>query len=449
MLTGTCLGPNLLPGKVLVLSLRDELSCILESITIAHKERYHACTRPMKIAFVTSYDARDRASWNGCGYYQARCLQASGSSVDYIGPLVTPHRSVRAIKRSIYDRFTAKTYTWNRDRLVVRNYARQISTKLRRSDADIVFSGISPGSQPVAYLECKQPIVIWTDATLASVVNWYPFMRKMCQETVRDGLTNERAALERASLVIYSSDFAAQEAVRHYQLPPSKVRVVPFGPILDCDRKVSDITEMIGRRPRDKCRLLFPAYDWFGKGGDIAYLVAENLNRHGLETELIIAGSSGEFEGRVPKFVKALGSISKNSPAGEELLDRLFTEAHFVILPSRFDACPHALAEANSYGVPCLSTTVGGIPTAIRDGVNGRMFPLEADVSEYCTFISELMNNRSRYEELALSAFCEYETRLNWRTAGETVSGLLATLAQQLGVAEQHSQISGQPMALV
>ena len=57
---------------------------------------------------------------------------------------------------------------------MVRDYARQIARQLAKLDVDIVFSPQSPNSQPIAYLDCRQPIVTWTDAPWAAVVDFYP-----------------------------------------------------------------------------------------------------------------------------------------------------------------------------------------------------------------------------------------------------------------------------------
>jgi glycosyltransferase involved in cell wall biosynthesis len=384
----------------------------------------------VKLAFVTSYDARQRNSWNGCGYYQAKCLQDATVSVEYIGPLAEKYWKIRRAKELFYGRALKKVYTYNRDALLIRYYKRQISSELANLNADVVFSGISPGSQPVAYLDCKQPIVIWTDATIAGVIGWYSVFSNLCRETMRDAIANERSALERARLVLYSSDWAAQSAINHYALPASKIRVVPFGPILDCDRNTVDIAAMVDRRPTNKCKLLFVGGKWHGKGGDVAYRVTAALNESGLETELTIVGCRPSFEnGVVPSFVKPLGYVSNKTKEGMERISDLFAESHFLILPSREDACPHVLAEANSFGVPCISTNVGGITTAIRDGLNGRTFPLDAPVTEHCAYISNLMARYTEYRNLALSSFNEYQSRLNWSVAGTTVRQLLREIA--------------------
>ncbi len=79
-------------------------------------------------------------------------------------------------------------------------------------------------------------------------------------------------------------------------------------------------------------------------------------------------------------------------------------------------------------GVPCLSTTVGGIPTMIHNDVNGRLFAPNAEISEYCDYISNLFSNYDHYQNLALAAFGEYESRLNWQVAGQKVKDLLMTI---------------------
>ena len=378
---------------------------------------------------MTTYDARRKNGFNGCGFYAAQALAAQGVSIDYLGPLDGRFWKVYLAKQYYYGRLRKKEYNIERDRLMVRQYSAEVARKLSRLNVDIVFSGLSPGSQPIAYLECKQPIVIWTDATIGSVVQWYPHFANLCAESVRDGIANERSALGRCQLAIYSSDWAARTAISIYQLPPSRVKVVPFGPILDCDRTLTDVRSLVESRSDRKCNLLFLASNWEFKGGEIALKVVAELNRSGLETQLTVVGCRVPPGEHLPPYVRVLGFLNKNTAEGLSQLNRVLAEAHFLILPTRADACPHAFAEANSFGVPCVATDVGGVATAVRDGLNGTTLPFSAPVSQYCAYISDLMSNYSLYKQLALSSFHEYETRLNWSVAGITVKRLLDEIA--------------------
>ncbi|MFB8791755.1 MAG: hypothetical protein U7123_23655 [Potamolinea sp.] len=68
---------------------------------------------------------------------------------------------------------------------------------------------------------------------------------------------------------------------------------------------------------------------------------------------------------------------------------------------------------------------MGGITTVIKDDVNGKTFSTSASIAEYCSYLYDLFDDYSRYKELALSSFNEYQTRLNWSVAGQAVKKLL------------------------
>ena len=385
----------------------------------------------MKIAYVTTYDATDRNAFGGRGYYMARSLNDQSTALEYIGPLEEKYSWLLKSKEYIYNnRVVKKRYTRERDRLLIMDYARQISRKLSGLDVDVIFSPMSLGSQPVAYLECKQPIVIWTDATFAGALDFYPHLRSsmLCKETISAGIANERAVLNRCDLAIYWSEWAAQTAIEHYQIDPAKVKVVPVGPNLECHRDLDDIRAMVDSRPSHTCKLLFLGMEWHRKGGDIAFEVAKELNNTGLNTELTVVGCQPLVDEPLPSYVKSLGYINKSTPEGAYRIDRLLAEAHFLILPSRAEAFGMIFCEASSFGVPSLTAHVGGIPTAVRDGVNGKTFSSDASIEEYCMFIAELFSDYAQYKNLALASFHEYRSRLNWSVAGQTVKHLLNEL---------------------
>lgn len=47
------------------------------------------------------------------------------------------------------------------------------------------------------------------------------------------------------------------------------------------------------------------------------------------------------------------------------------------------------------------------------------------NATKYCNYIIDLMSDYERYEELALSSFNEYKTRLNWDVAVSEVKKLI------------------------
>lgn len=384
----------------------------------------------MKIAYATTYDARSLTGsdeWSGSGYYISQALQKQEINLEYLGPLgeklIT--KLLQKFRNNYYKNVKNTYYEKDADLAILKDYARQISQMLFEMKADIVFSATI---RPIVELECKQPIVFWGDATCQGLVDFYPQYDNICQESLQNWHQMEKTALEKCKLAIYASDWAAQSAIDYYGADPAKVKVVPFGANIDRHHSLSEVKDLIAARPANRCKLLFLGVDWVRKGGDVAIQVAERLNGLGLETELTVVGCEPIVEGNLPSFVKSLGFISKSTTAGKARLDRAISESHFLILPSMAECYGVVFCEANSFGVPCIARKVGGIPTIIRPNINGNLFDLNADIYEYCDYIYRLFINYGDYQNLALSAFHEYESRLNWDMAGRQVKDLLETV---------------------
>ena len=378
----------------------------------------------MKIAYVTTYDAADVHNWSGTGYNIAKVFQDQKAEMDFIGNLNVPHYKITRIKKMFYDKALGQQYQYQREPFVAKSYADQIRARLSAS-ANCVFS---PGSTPIARLKSKIPTVFYTDATFAGMLGFYADYANLCAETIRNGHRLEQEALSSCSMAIYSSDWAARTAIENYDVDPKKIRVVPFGANIECDRSTDDIKKLIGQRPKDTCKLLFLGVDWIRKGGPLVLEIAERLNKAGLKTELHIAGLRSLPVTDLPEYVKDHGFISKSTPEGRAKLESLIAESHFLLLPATAEAYGLVLCEANSFGVPDIASNVGGISTIVRDDVNGQTFPLGTSAADYALYIANLFSNYDEYERLALSSFDEFQQRLNWKVAGKKLMQLLSEL---------------------
>ena len=88
----------------------------------------------------------------------------------------------------------------------------------------------------------------------------------------------------------------------------------------------------------------------------------------------ILAGD-GEVE-KVQEAVRKLGMEDRFLLPGWVGIDerkRLLREASLFVLPSYHEGLPMAILEAMAAALPVVSTRVGGIPDAVKDGVNGRL----------------------------------------------------------------------------
>ena len=379
----------------------------------------------IKVAYVSQYDYQDVTKHSGLVYYIAQSLERAGILLEPICPLSIPNEIFFRSKKYFYTRYLNKSYLLAREPAILKDYAQQVVQKLASSDVEVIFS---PNTVPIAYLNSSKPIAIWTDATFAGMVGLYPNFSKLPQWMLKAGHRIEALALQKCKLAIYSSEWAAQTAITYYSIDPQKVKVVPFGANIECHRTPEDIEALITARSKHLCRLIFLGVDWYRKGGDIALEIATQLNQQGLPTQLTVVGCQAPQDIDCPKYVEFLGFINKASEPQRQAIDTLLAESHFLILPTRADCTPIVFCEANSFAVPCLTTTIGGNATIIRSNINGKTFPQSARIADYCAYIKQYFSDYSKYQTLAFSTFNEYQTRLNWSVAGQTVKDLLSRI---------------------
>lgn len=377
----------------------------------------------MKIAYVTPYSSSDIHAWSGSVYFIREALAKAGCEIIPIDSLKDSGRLPAKLKEKAIKHLLGKTYLSDRRPGLLDAYARQVSERCEAVAPDIIFS---PGTIPIANLRTKTPVVFWTDATFAGIHNYYGLFSNLHDQTVRDGHHVDKHALRNASLAIYTSDWAAQTATDHYGANADKVKVVPYGANITDSPNEVEIELRIADRDEDVCNLLFIGVDWERKGGPIALETAQILNDRGVKTHLHIMGV--QPPGEMPDFVTLHGFISKKAAEGVTQFDRLLSDAHFLIVPSRAECFGLVFAEASSLGVPSLAASTGGIPSVVTPGVNGQLFPLDAGGDDYADFITNTMKKPGAYQALARSSFQEFRSRLNWDSAGAEVARLMQGL---------------------
>lgn len=378
----------------------------------------------MRIAYATTFSAQDVRNWSGTPYHMSRALAEQDMTIDYIGSLRRRLPRWFKVKQTLKHYLCQQRESPRFNITAAQHYSSQVAQQLQASSADIV---LSPLINPIAYLECSKPIVLWTDAVYAALVGFYPAFAYHSADTIRQGNLLTTACLSRCTRAVFSSDWAAHTAAEFYGISREKISVIPYGANLDSWPDQGEIQTMIKGRSADTIKLLFLAKSWERKGGDIALNVAQALHEAGHRVELTIVGVTPKLD-PIPPYVRCLGYISKATSQGKTLINNLLSDSHFLILPSRADACPMVLAEANAFGLPCLTTHVGGISTVIRPEINGMSFGLDAPITTYCDYISNLVHDSKRYAELALSSYQEYIARLNWKAAIGSMRQLLREL---------------------
>ena len=386
----------------------------------------------MKVAYLTNAHPEDRSAWSGSSYYMRHSLELAGLDVEVIGsmPFPRPFWPERFAHLAAEKTGKALRHVWTFEPRVIRHYTKEIERRLKHSSADVIFSS---GTMLISQLKTSLPTYFWCDATFASMVDYYFFRDSTTEATFRNGDRLERASITKATGCFYASSWAAQSAINDYQADPKKVHVVPLGANLKVEPTAEEVSNWIESRPLKPCRFFFIGVDWVRKGGDTTLALVETLTKLGLRCELTIAGCHPPPEIVLPPYVKVLGFINNTKPEGQALIRKLFSESHFLIVPSRAECFGLVFAEASAHGVPSLSARTGGIPTVVRNGVNGFCeTPGPNLVAELARRVMETMTDLEKYRALARSSYEDYVARLNWKVSGMKIRSIIETNSGKL-----------------
>jgi glycosyltransferase involved in cell wall biosynthesis len=286
------------------------------------------------------------------------------------------------------------------------------------------------------------PVVFWTDACFAGMLNFYESFTNLAPCSVIDGHAAEFSALENCTRAIYSSDWAAATARESYSADPAKMRVVPFGGNLAERPLIDEVDASIAKRDDKQCELLLIGVDWVRKGAHIAVDAVRSLNDRGFPARLTVIGCAPPNRSALPSYVEIIPFINKLTGNGARRFKEICLRSHFMIMPSRADCTPVAIAEANYFGLPCLTTDVGGIPSIITDNVNGRMFDLDAVGAEYAEYILTVMRDRFRYVAFAAGTAVFADRKFSWDRSGAQMAAILREVVSEKSAAGFRSPIS-------
>ena len=208
--------------------------------------------RNLRIAYCTWQDPHDRRAFSGVHYYVRKALERHCGEVVCLGPLPSfPMRAGRLLNK-FSGKLIGRQYDFLHARAVARAFARRIEAKLRAEPCDVLFAPVV--SETIAYLETPLPIVYMADATFALLEDSYPFFSNLLASSRRQGHEIERLAIDKSSLVIYASEWAAQSGRRDYGCPEDKIHVELLGCNLDAPPPRE---QALAREAAGPCRLLF------------------------------------------------------------------------------------------------------------------------------------------------------------------------------------------------
>ena len=363
---------------------------------------------PITIGYLTIEDPRDRRTWSGIHHFLLAELERRVERVELIGPLPEPFtvKCARALNQILL-RVPGKRFNWRASPWVARSYARIIEERLRQRPVDLI---IAPaGLSTTAYLRTNTPIIYINDRCTAGALGYHDVLQNLFDWSREQSLATERAALNKASLSIFSSAWAADAAKLALPEAADRVRMIPFGANLP----EAPATRGTGTWPIGPLKLLFLGVYWEEKGGPIAYEALLALKRAGIKAQLVVCGCTPPAECTDLDLIRE-GFLNKNKPEDLERLQAHLRTADLLILPTRFEAYGIVFCEAAANGLPVLASRTGGVPTVVEEGRTGLLFPLDARGDQYAEAIKDLLVDGTRLKAMRLAARERFDTVLNW-----------------------------------
>ena len=246
-----------------------------------------------------------------------------------------------------------------------------------------------------------------------------------------DGYNKERVDCEKivmtsTNLVTASSVFETMLIADTYKIDENKIKKITPG----VDRKIfipdlsvekENIILSIGRIQEQKGQL--QTIEFLNNFKKIqndfkCYFVGGPSGKHGDEYLHELKQTVKDFN--LDKHVEFLDNLPQT-----EIIE-LFKKAKLLIHTSKFETFGLVAIEANTMGVPVLTTNNGSLMEIIENNKNGYLSENLID-SNVNNFVNNLFNNATKYEEIHLSCI-EKSKKYDWiKTANE-----LESLYQQL-----------------
>ena len=335
----------------------------------------------------------DEHSFSGCSYYFTRSMKARAPEMSLSCIPFQKYRAMRSklLKWGMKFSVDPRPYYYMSHEYHESNWA-MLRKTANQGDSYISFSQIIPNS--IRKSECN--VLLMTDMTLSQYLQYEHFgdiPKRISAELLRC----EQLSYDRANRIFAATEVTADQLMRIYHVPFSKIEIIGRGVNLPIDFSVGETRE---RSADNRLRIVFVGHDF---------------RRKGLPTLIEAIDSTNELQSRV--LVNAIG------PRSEEFSPRDWLEVHGYIdkkvemkkytdiishsdlgyLFSQSEGIPGSILEFMHLGIPCLISDIPEM-ASIRDYPGVVSVPISSGHSGVRDRLLEFVTNPMRLKDLKLQA---------------------------------------------
>lgn len=363
----------------------------------------------MRIAFLSSLNPNNIGNWSGTLFYMFQNLNKEHYLI-WIGRQIC--EKIKEIHWCNYGSTEPLISV-----MYGSIYGQFVSAAIKTGRFDLI---ICRDNFFISHIDTDLPIIYIGDATFHLFKDYGRIQdsrRIFMEEYI------EQQAINNATHIIYSSEWAKESAIFDYGANRNKVSVIEFGANIDFVPWYKE------KKIDSRCNLLFIGKNWLMKGGPKVLETYSELISRKMNCSLTIIGSQ-PIETIDVAGVSVYPYITKATKEGQSLFKKLLMQSHLLIAPTLFDCFGIVYCEAAAYGIPVLTSNVGGVGQVIQNNENGYLLHAKATKYDYADAIQDLCINKPKYNRLSRLSRLHYENRLNWDVWREKVNNIICNVSQ-------------------
>jgi glycosyltransferase involved in cell wall biosynthesis len=268
------------------------------------------------------------------------------------------------------------------------------------------------GSTPWILYDSPRPYFAYVDTCFSTYINVYHDSTLFIGSDLNRIFDTEARWLSRAAGIFFGTEWAKEQVVNDYSLSSTNLHVVGAGGNIDIPER-DQFNQ--GRN------LLFIAYDFERKGGNVAVEAFRKTKAQYHDAELTIVGDRPSDEVLRLDGVSYEGFLRKSVPAELGRLKHLYATAFALIHPTSSDIQPLVISEAGYFGCPAIAPRSFGIPDLIKHGATGFLIDLPLTGGAFAERILELCADPVKYAEMRKATREHALENQNWPAVGERI----------------------------
>jgi glycosyltransferase involved in cell wall biosynthesis len=230
----------------------------------------------------------------------------------------------------------------------------------------------------------------------------------------------EKKLMNRSDALIAVSKYTVDELTELYGIKEEKIHVIYNG--VDVDKfkprpNRAELRQEFGLE-EDKKIVLFVGRLYHRKGLEILLHSIPPVLKEFSNVKFVISGKGfKQKEESLRNLAKELDIEDKVTFLGyvpDEKLPRLYSASDIFVLPAIYENFPFAILEAQSTGLPVISTRVGGIPEFLVDNENGFVID-PGDSTQLTQKVLTLLQNPKLAKEMGDRGRKLIEEKFDWR----------------------------------